>query len=55
MTVSEEIECLTVARASITEIGAVACRQGMVRMREDGWAKVARGMTSIDEVLRVVS
>ena len=55
MTVSEEIERLTVARASSTEIGAAARRQGMATMREDGWAKVALGMTSIEEVLRVVS
>ena len=55
MTVSEEIERLTVAHASSAEIGAAARKQGMVTMREDGWAKVALGLTSIDEVLRVVS
>jgi type IV pilus assembly protein PilB len=55
MTVSEEIERLTVARASSAEIGVAARRQGMATMREDGWAKVALGWTSIDEVLRVVS
>ncbi|MDJ0347743.1 ATPase, T2SS/T4P/T4SS family [Cryobacterium sp. PH29-G1] len=55
MTVSEEIERLTVARASSAQIGAAARKQGMVTMREDGWAKVALGLTSIDEVLRVVS
>ncbi|TFB73657.1 type II secretion system protein GspE [Cryobacterium glaciale] len=55
MTVSEEIERLTVARASSAEIAAAARKQGMVTMREDGWAKVALGLTSIDEVLRVVS
>lgn len=55
MSVSEEIERLTVAHASSAEIGAAARKQGMVTMREDGWAKVALGLTSIDEVLRVVS
>ena len=55
MTVSEEIERLTVARASSAEIATAARKQGMVTMREDGWAKVALGLTSINEVLRVVS
>ncbi|MDJ0337788.1 ATPase, T2SS/T4P/T4SS family [Cryobacterium sp. PH31-O1] len=55
MTVSEEIERLTVAHASSAQIGAAARKQGMITMREDGWAKVALGLTSVDEVLRVVS
>ncbi|WP_255454075.1 hypothetical protein [Cryobacterium sp. TMS1-13-1] len=55
MTVSEEIERLTVAQASSAQIGAAARKQGMITMREDGWAKVALGLTSVDEVLRVVS
>ncbi len=55
MTVSEEIERLTVSHASSAQIGAAARKQGMITMREDGWAKVALGLTSIDEVLRVVS
>ena len=55
MTVSEEIERLTVAHASSAEIATAARKQGMVTMREDGWAKVALGLTSIEEVLRVVS
>jgi type IV pilus assembly protein PilB len=53
--VSEEIERLTVARASSAQIAAAARNQGMVSMREDGWAKVALGLTSVNEVLRVVS
>ncbi len=43
MLVSEEIERLTVARASATEIAAVAREQGMVTLREDGMAKVRAG------------
>ena len=53
MTVSEEIERLTVARAGATEISRTAVQQGMVSLRMDGWNKVCAGLTSIEEVLRV--
>ncbi len=55
MIVSEEIERLAVAHASAAEIGRVAREQGMITLRDDGWAKVALGLTSIEEVLRVVA
>lgn len=55
MTVSEEIERLTVAHASSADIGAAARGQGMVTLREDGWSKVRLGLTSIEEILRVVA
>jgi type IV pilus assembly protein PilB len=55
MAVSEEIERLTVERASSAEIGRVAREQGMLTLRQDGWAKVLAGYTSVEEVLRVVA
>ncbi len=55
MAVTEEIERLTVARASSAEISRTAIQQGMRTLREDGWAKVQMGLTSIDEILRVVA
>jgi type IV pilus assembly protein PilB len=54
MTVTEEIERLTVARASTEEIKRVAVEQGMRELREDGLAKVLLGRTTIEEVGRVV-
>jgi type IV pilus assembly protein PilB len=54
MTVSESIERLAVERASSTAIGEVARSEGMVTLRMDGWLKVLEGVTSIEEVLRVV-
>ena len=51
---SEEIERLTVERASADAIRAVAVQQGMKTLREDGLEKVRRGVTSIEEVARVV-
>ncbi len=55
MTVTEEIERLAVSRASSAEIGRVAREQGMITLREDGWAKVKMGLTSVEEILRVVA
>ena len=55
MTVTEEIERLAVARASSADIGRVAREQGMITLREDGWAKAQMGLTSIEEILRVVA
>ena len=54
MPVSEDIERLTVARASTEEIARVARAEGMTTLRDDGWLKVCQGRTTIEEVLRVV-
>ena len=55
MTVTEEIERLCVARASSAAIALAAREQGMIALRDDGWAKVRLGLTSIEEILRVVA
>ena len=55
MPVSEEIERLTVERASSDMIRQVSTEQGMQGLREDGLEKARRGDTSIEEVLRVVA
>jgi type IV pilus assembly protein PilB len=55
MAVTEEIERLTVERASSAEIGRAARAQGMLTLRQDGWEKVKLGQTSVDEILRVVA
>jgi type II secretory ATPase GspE/PulE/Tfp pilus assembly ATPase PilB-like protein len=39
----------------VTRIRQMARDEGMVTLREDGWARVRAGITTIDEVLRVVS
>jgi type IV pilus assembly protein PilB len=38
---------------SITEFRRVCLSEGMKSLRQDGFAKVARGMTSVEEVFRV--
>ena len=55
MAVTEEIERLAVERASSAEIGRAAREQGMLTLREDGWEKVRLGLTSVEEILRVVA
>jgi type IV pilus assembly protein PilB len=54
MTVSDEIRALALARAPAEQIAAVAVREGMRRLREDGLDKVKAGVTSIAEVARVI-
>ena len=54
MKMNEEIERLTVERASADAITAAAAAQGMISLREDGLEKVRMGITSIEEVARVV-
>jgi type IV pilus assembly protein PilB len=54
MPVSEEIERLAVERASAVAIGQVAREQGMRTLRDDGMLKVLEGVTTLEEILRVV-
>jgi type IV pilus assembly protein PilB len=54
MPVSEEIERMAVERASAVQISEVARTQGMMTLRDDGMAKVLAGVTTLEEILRVV-
>jgi type IV pilus assembly protein PilB len=45
---------LTLARSSAADINRLAIEEGMITLRQDGLAKVKQGVTSIEEVLRVV-
>lgn len=55
MLVTEEIERHAVARSASAEIMRTAREQGMLTLREDGWAKVRLGHTSVEEIMRVVA
>lgn len=54
MTVSEEIERLTVERASTSDVARVASQQGMRSLRQDAWEKATLGLTTVEEVQRVI-
>src|SRR5919197_4630929 len=54
MQVTEDIERLTVERAASDRIRQVALEQGMMPLRLDGLNKARAGLTSVEEILRVV-
>ncbi|HEV3478275.1 MAG TPA: GspE/PulE family protein [Gaiellaceae bacterium] len=54
MVMSEELESLAVARASREDLEREAIRQGMRTLWDDGLAKVAAGVTSLEELGRVL-
>lgn len=53
--VSEEIERLTVKRSTSDEIKRTAIEEGMSPLRQDGYEKVIKGLTSIEEIVRVTA
>ncbi len=55
LVMSEAIERMTVDNASADDIKRQAISEGMRTLREDGFRKVLDGITSIEEVLRVVA
>jgi len=53
LVVSEPLRPLIMSRAPATTIAQKAMELGMHTLRHDGWKKVAQGVTTIEEVLRV--
>jgi type IV pilus assembly protein PilB len=54
MLMNEEIQDLIVKRAPLSEIRAAALANGMKTLKMDGFAKVLAGITTVEEVMRVV-
>ncbi|MCB1184704.1 type IV-A pilus assembly ATPase PilB [bacterium] len=52
MPITPEIRELILDRASTTELRQMAVKQGMNTLRHDGLIKVAKGVTTVEEVLR---
>ncbi len=52
--ITETIKALIVKRATSDQIQKQAVSEGMVLMIEDGLIKAAQGLTSIEEVLRII-
>jgi general secretion pathway protein E len=52
---SDELRSGVVAGAPLDELRRLARGRGMVPLRDDGWAKVAAGLTTVEELLRVTS
>jgi type IV pilus assembly protein PilB len=55
LSINEGIKNLINRKATTTEITNQAIADGMRTMAEDGFVKAARGITSIEEVLRVIT
>jgi type IV pilus assembly protein PilB len=55
LVVTEEIERSVIHGTSVDDIQRVAVEQGMVPLRHDGLRKAALGLTSLEEVMRVVA
>jgi type II secretory ATPase GspE/PulE/Tfp pilus assembly ATPase PilB-like protein len=53
MIINDEIRKLTIGRADSNVLRKKAIESGMRSLREDGWLKVRKGMTTLAEVLRV--
>ncbi|MEW5785528.1 MAG: ATPase, T2SS/T4P/T4SS family [Bacillota bacterium] len=51
---SDALKRLTLQRSSAGEIAAAALAEGMVSLRQDGLLKVKQGITSLEEVMRVL-
>jgi type IV pilus assembly protein PilB len=54
LTMTENLERMAVEHATADELSRQAVAEGMMTLREDGFAKVANGLTSIEEIMRVV-
>ena len=51
--INDSLREMILERKSATDILEVARGQGLKLMRDDGWAKVTKGITTIDEIVRV--
>jgi general secretion pathway protein E len=53
MELNEDLRASIMRNEDSGKITAIARRQGMRNLREDGWMKIARGVTTTEEVIRV--
>lgn len=52
--VTDDVRDAIAGRASRSELRALASKGGLVPLRADGWSKVEAGLTTVEEVVRVV-
>ena len=55
MVTGENIRELVVQRVNAGVIRHEALKTGMITLRQDGWRKVGKGITTVDEVARVTA
>jgi type IV pilus assembly protein PilB len=52
MNMTPRLRKLIMQNAGAAEIAKVAIEEGMLTLRMDGWLKVIKGITTLDEVVR---
>src|SRR5664279_3290119 len=52
---SEELERMIIERRSTDDLVKVAVMEGMISLKKDGLRKVGLGLTSLEEIFRVVA
>lgn len=55
LTMSAELEMKVLSKKPVSEIKAQTIKDGMVTMKQDGLIKALKGVTTVNEVLRVVT
>ena len=53
MVMTDEIRRMVLERTSTADLKALALKQGLRTLYHDGLVKVAQGLTTLEEVLRV--
>ncbi len=53
LVIDDQMREMILQRKSATEIQAAARAEGLKLMREDGWAKVRKGISTVEEIVRV--
>ena len=52
MNMTTRLRKLIMQNAGATEIAKTAIEEGMLTLRMDGWLKVIKGITTLDQVVR---
>jgi type IV pilus assembly protein PilB len=52
--INEEIRALITGHADSSQIRAAAVKNGMITMAEDGLRKASEGVTTIEEIFRII-
>ncbi len=55
VTIGSEMKRLILNKASLVDLIMAVRKEGMITMREDGFLKVAQGLTTLEEVFRVTN
>jgi type II secretory ATPase GspE/PulE/Tfp pilus assembly ATPase PilB-like protein len=52
--ITDDFRDAVAARAPRADLRALAAKGGLVPLRADGWSKIEAGLTTVEEVARVI-